>query len=696
VSSGPTTETTGRYTEQTQAVVSGKVTDAAGNPVPHLLVLASAGLCQWEAVASAVTDDTGDYRFEDLEPGNYYLRTCTSCEHKNYVDIWYDQGYGTINCGEAAPVPVEIGTTQENVDFTIVEGPRRTTWQQVTVGDNKLGCGFAVNAGFRESLVSAVLSIPNESRSEYPAYTFDLTGERILWDSECRFLDYWHHIFGPLQPEDYGAYTLTLTFAGGETEVYHMVLEPNPVVGVDPDTITVEVLANGGAWVGWQIPTENDQDYQVRIGTAGETYKELFRSGSMRNANGMELSRNDLRCLEPGQTYLWRVRAFPAGVDTWQATSAVVAPYDPAGPINRIHGFTAQIRNDRLFLEVIPYESVIDRVTGINVNGPGDFNYQMDLETDWYDLSSEARLFLKGWSASLAFPADLYGTYTFEVFFDDGTSQIMEHSLNEPAMLPSSVDFGSLQHYIHPDGAVTFSWENPGLDQRYQVRIRSADGSREHCCSVIMPAHQNSWTVSSSNLRTLIPGDSYAWFLRAYDPSFNAMTQTQSVQFVYDPFGHAGSAGSLIMSIEPEEAVDAGAGWRRAGTEAWLESGYIEVLDPGDYNVEFKPIPGWNTPENQTVTVSSGFKTDVIGVYTAHMLGDVNADDKIDLTDAILALQVISGMSPAGAVHSDADIDGDGRIGLNEAVFALQVIGQIEDGGGSGPLPPPPIPQILQ
>lgn len=53
--------------------------------------------------------------------------------------------------------------------------------------------------------------------------------------------------------------------------------------------------------------------------------------------------------------------------------------------------------------------------------------------------------------------------------------------------------------------------------------------------------------------------------------------------------------------------------------------------------------------------------------------GDVNNDWKIDLIDAILALQVGSGMSPTTAnIRLASDIDGDQRIGLPEALYSLR------------------------
>jgi len=56
------------------------------------------------------------------------------------------------------------------------------------------------------------------------------------------------------------------------------------------------------------------------------------------------------------------------------------------------------------------------------------------------------------------------------------------------------------------------------------------------------------------------------------------------------------------------------------------------------------------------------------------MPGDINADDKIDLSDAILALQVISKMPMSEVVHSEADLDNDMRIGLVEVLYILQRI----------------------
>jgi hypothetical protein len=54
--------------------------------------------------------------------------------------------------------------------------------------------------------------------------------------------------------------------------------------------------------------------------------------------------------------------------------------------------------------------------------------------------------------------------------------------------------------------------------------------------------------------------------------------------------------------------------------------------------------------------------------------GDVNNDGQVNLTDTVLALRVIAGISPQQIVYKEADINGDGKIGLPEAIYILQKV----------------------
>ena len=74
--------------------------------------------------------------------------------------------------------------------------------------------------------------------------------------------------------------------------------------------------------------------------------------------------------------------------------------------------------------------------------------------------------------------------------------------------------------------------------------------------------------------------------------------------------------GSLLVTLQPPDAVTSGAKWRRTGTTTWLDSGTTETGIPvGQRTVEFKTISGWNSPQNQSVTITNGNTTTATGTY---------------------------------------------------------------------------------
>ena len=54
--------------------------------------------------------------------------------------------------------------------------------------------------------------------------------------------------------------------------------------------------------------------------------------------------------------------------------------------------------------------------------------------------------------------------------------------------------------------------------------------------------------------------------------------------------------------------------------------------------------------------------------------GDFDGDGDVDLTDAILALQVIAGMKPSSTVNKEADVNDDDKIGIEEVIYVLQKV----------------------
>jgi hypothetical protein len=64
---------------------------------------------------------------------------------------------------------------------------------------------------------------------------------------------------------------------------------------------------------------------------------------------------------------------------------------------------------------------------------------------------------------------------------------------------------------------------------------------------------------------------------------------------------------------------------------------------------------------------------------TAFLKGDVNGDGRVDMADAVLALKVMAGMTPAGIranyTISGADVNNDGMVGRAELIYILQYLG---------------------
>jgi serine protease AprX len=53
--------------------------------------------------------------------------------------------------------------------------------------------------------------------------------------------------------------------------------------------------------------------------------------------------------------------------------------------------------------------------------------------------------------------------------------------------------------------------------------------------------------------------------------------------------------------------------------------------------------------------------------------GDINGDGRVDLADAIICLQVVSGLATDN-INSTVDVDGDWKIGMAEAIYAIQKV----------------------
>jgi len=69
--------------------------------------------------------------------------------------------------------------------------------------------------------------------------------------------------------------------------------------------------------------------------------------------------------------------------------------------------------------------------------------------------------------------------------------------------------------------------------------------------------------------------------------------------------------------------------------------------------------------------------TVIINISNAVTVGDIDDSATIDLNDAILALQILTGIEQISTIHKEGDVNMDVRIGLEEAIHVLQIVAGI-------------------
>lgn len=98
------------------------------------------------------------------------------------------------------------------------------------------------------------------------------------------------------------------------------------------------------------------------------------------------------------------------------------------------------------------------------------------------------------------------------------------------------------------------------------------------------------------------------------------------------------------------------------GTSSSIRNPTHVYAMPGTYNVSL------------TVSSAGGSDTEVKAAYIRadHAGADLNNDNKVDLYDAILALQIMADLPQGSEVSVNKDVNGDNQFGLEEVIYILQ------------------------
>ncbi|MFH1235602.1 MAG: endo-1,3-alpha-glucanase family glycosylhydrolase [Parcubacteria group bacterium] len=139
-------------------------------------------------------------------------------------------------------------------------------------------------------------------------------------------------------------------------------------------------------------------------------------------------------------------------------------------------------------------------------------------------------------------------------------------------------------------------------------------------------------------------------FVATVQPGFNNCPYGENPPFVVER-----NDGAFFRSTF-EAAVQSDPDWIMI--TSWNEFGENTHIEPSEHHGE------------QYLLITSEYAKKWKG---ADSLGNVNGDQRVDLRDAILALQVLCRMSSQN-IDLRADIDGDGKIGMAEAIYVLEKV----------------------
>lgn len=162
--------------------------------------------------------------------------------------------------------------------------------------------------------------------------------------------------------------------------------------------------------------------------------------------------------------------------------------------------------------------------------------------------------------------------------------------------------FLTLTRYYQKNGTLTYTLE--------PVAARTA-GARWSVNGGI------TWQLSDVTVSNLSPGNQAVVFNTV--PGWITPAPTNVVipegGDVYEIATYEPVIGRLYVVIQPVDAISSGALWR-VNLGPWTNSGTYADLAYGGHIVEFLPLPGWRTPDAQSISITDPSVITITGVYS--------------------------------------------------------------------------------
>jgi len=174
------------------SVITGRVTDEAGEPMEGVTVIAARSLFfegqrKLVPITTATTDDAGEYRLQKLPPASYVVsattkETWTVNDAGKETVFGYAPTYfpGLLTPADARRVAVASGQQVAGIDLSLIPGraarisgtafdSRQRPFARVSLGDEIRGVNFASFRGANSATVAGdgTFTIPNVTPGEY-------------------------------------------------------------------------------------------------------------------------------------------------------------------------------------------------------------------------------------------------------------------------------------------------------------------------------------------------------------------------------------------------------------------------------------------------------------------------------------------------------------------------------------------------
>ncbi len=271
---------------------------------------------------------------------------------------------------------VRTSAANDNIAYTPNNLDNRIRWFIADRWPDGFACGFSVRPGSVPNVNEATVQGPDGF-----SYQFDLADDGFNLSTETQQGDKgWFHVCDTSAYPS-GNYQLQVVFGDGTVltaaEDYDDTAE---ILGVDADSMTHEILPDGGMIFDWDRPAEG-QLYNLRIrdlaGDDPTDVKEYVNIST--TGNHIDLHFWDLRALKLGETYEWFIRTYDTHwpYNKMLASERITFVFDPfqSGPIDE----TGDINGDQT---VNLEDAVLALQICIGLEGSHPLNLAADVNGD--------------------------------------------------------------------------------------------------------------------------------------------------------------------------------------------------------------------------------------------------------------------------------------------------------------------------